>query len=42
MKQILPHPILSTLLLGLWLLLVNSDSLGILLLGVIWCWLIPK
>jgi multicomponent K+:H+ antiporter subunit E len=41
MKQILPHPILSLMLLGLWLLLVNSVSLGNLLLGVILGWLIP-
>jgi len=41
MKQVLPHPILSLMLLALWLLLVNSVSLGNLLLGVILGWLIP-
>jgi len=33
MKRLLPHPILSLMLLGLWLLLVNSVSLGQWLLG---------
>ncbi|MGB5833504.1 MAG: Na+/H+ antiporter subunit E [Thiohalocapsa sp.] len=41
MKQILPHPILSLMLLGLWLLLVNSVSNGNLLLGIVLAWLIP-
>jgi multicomponent K+:H+ antiporter subunit E len=41
MKQILPHPILSLMLLGLWLLLVNSVSVGNLLLGIVLAWLIP-
>ena len=41
MKQILPHPILSLMLLGLWLLLVNSVSLGQLLLGIVLAWVIP-
>ena len=41
MKQILPHPILSLMLLGLWLLLVNSVSIGQVLLGVVLAWLIP-
>ena len=41
MKQILPHPILSLMLLGLWLLLVNSVSTGQLLLGVLLAWVIP-
>lgn len=41
MKQILPHPILSLMLLGLWLLLVNSVSLGQLLLGIVLAWIIP-
>jgi multicomponent K+:H+ antiporter subunit E len=40
-KQILPHPILSLMLLGLWLLLVNSVSTGQLLLGVLLAWVIP-
>jgi multicomponent K+:H+ antiporter subunit E len=41
MKQVLPHPILSLMLLGLWLLLVNSVSVGNLLLGILLAWLIP-
>ena len=41
MKQVLPHPILSLMLLGLWLLLVNSVSVGNLLLGIVLAWLIP-
>lgn len=41
MKQLLPHPILSLMLLGLWLLLVNSASAGNLLLGLLLAWLIP-
>jgi multicomponent K+:H+ antiporter subunit E len=41
MKKVLPHPILSLMLLGLWLLLVNSVSPGHLLLGALLAWLIP-
>lgn len=41
MKQLLPHPILSLMLLGLWLLLVNSLSIGQVLLGSLLAWLIP-
>ncbi|MCF7983533.1 MAG: Na+/H+ antiporter subunit E [Thiohalocapsa sp.] len=41
MKKVLPHPILSLMLLGLWLLLVNSVSPGHLLLGTLLAWLIP-
>lgn len=41
MKQLLPHSILSLMLLGLWLLLVNSVSAGNLLLGLVLAWLIP-
>ncbi|ESQ16450.1 MAG TPA: Na+/H+ antiporter subunit E [Chromatiaceae bacterium] len=41
MKSILPHPILSLMLLGLWLLLVNSIAIGDLLLGALLAWLIP-
>jgi multicomponent K+:H+ antiporter subunit E len=33
MKMVLPHPLLSLLLLGLWLLLNNSLSAGQILLG---------
>jgi multicomponent K+:H+ antiporter subunit E len=41
MKQILPHPILTLMLLGLWLLLVNAVDPGHLLLGLLLAWLIP-
>lgn len=41
MKQIFPHPILTLMLLALWLLLVNSLSIGHILLGSILAWLIP-
>ncbi len=41
MKKLLPHPILSLMLLGLWLLLVNSVSPGQVLLGALLAWLIP-
>lgn len=36
-----PRPILSGLLWVLWLLLVNSFSVGHMLLGAFWAWLIP-
>lgn len=35
MKQVLPHPLLSLILLGLWLLLNNSLSTGHILLGLL-------
>ena len=41
MKHVLPHPILTLMLLILWLLLVNSVSPGQLLLGLLLAWLIP-
>lgn len=41
MKNLLPHPILTLMLLGLWLLLVNSVSAGQILLGAVLAWLIP-
>ena len=41
MSRVLPHPILSVMLLGRWLLLVNSVSPGHLLLGTLLAWLIP-
>ncbi|KAA6187474.1 Na+/H+ antiporter subunit E [Thiohalocapsa marina] len=41
MTRLLPHPILSLMLLGLWLLLVNSVSVGQLLLGLVLAWAIP-
>jgi multicomponent K+:H+ antiporter subunit E len=39
--RLLPHPLLSTLLVVLWLLLVNRLSFGHLLLGVLLGWAIP-
>lgn len=41
MKRWLPHPVLSLLLLLLWLLLVNTVNPGQLLLGAFLGWLIP-
>ncbi|MFP4075840.1 MAG: Na+/H+ antiporter subunit E [Halochromatium sp.] len=41
MKSFLPHPLLSLMLLGLWLLLVNSVAPGQILLGALLAWLIP-
>jgi multicomponent K+:H+ antiporter subunit E len=41
MTQFFPHPILSLMLLGLWLLLVNSVSPGQILLGALLAWAIP-
>jgi len=41
MKALFPHPVLSLMLLGLWLLLVNAVSPGQLLLGALLAWAIP-
>lgn len=41
MSRLLPHPLLSVILLVLWLLLVNELSLGHLLLGVLLGWVVP-
>lgn len=41
MKRLLPHPLLSTTLALLWLLLVNQLSIGHLVLGALLGWLIP-
>lgn len=41
MSRVLPHPLLSAILVVLWLLLVNSVSPGQLLLGLLLGWLIP-
>lgn len=40
-RQALPHPILSLMLLILWLLLVNAIGPGHILLGLLLAWLIP-
>jgi multicomponent K+:H+ antiporter subunit E len=41
MSRVLPHPILSTILMMLWLLLVNELSAGHLLLGALLGWAVP-
>lgn len=41
MSRVLPHPILSTTLMVLWLLLVNELSAGHLLLGALLGWAVP-
>lgn len=41
MRRLLPHPLLSLTLAGLWLLLVNQLSAGHLVLGALLGWLIP-
>ncbi|OYW35589.1 MAG: Na+/H+ antiporter subunit E [Hydrogenophilales bacterium 12-61-10] len=41
MRRLLPHPLLSLVLAGLWLLLVNQLSAGHLVLGALLGWLIP-
>jgi len=41
MKRLLPHPLLSAILLVIWLLLVNELSVGHLLLGGLLGWAVP-
>lgn len=41
MRRVLPHPLLTVVLIGLWLLLVNDVSGGHLVVGAILGWLIP-
>lgn len=41
MKRLLPHPLLSAILLVLWLLLANELSVGHLLLGAVLGWAVP-
>lgn len=41
MKRWLPNPILTLVLWGLWLLLVNDFAAGQMLLGLFFAWLIP-
>lgn len=41
MKRLLPHPILSLMLLLIWLLLVNALSFGQILLGLFIGWAVP-
>lgn len=41
MKHLLPHPLLSAILLVIWLLLVNELSVGQLLLGSVLGWAVP-
>jgi multicomponent K+:H+ antiporter subunit E len=39
--KLFPHPVLSVLLVGVWMLLLNSVTLGGLLLGIIFGTLVP-
>lgn len=41
MRRLLPHPLLSAILLVIWLLLVNELSLGHVLLGALLGWGVP-
>lgn len=41
MSRLLPHPLLSAILLLLWLLLANELSMGHLLLGTLLGWAVP-
>jgi multicomponent K+:H+ antiporter subunit E len=41
MRRLLPHPLLSAILVVLWLLLVNQLTFGHLLLGAFLGWVIP-
>ena len=41
MKTLLPHPLLSVLILLSWALLLNSLAPGVLLLGAVLAWLLP-
>lgn len=41
MARLLPHPILSPTLTGVWLLLVNSITPGQIVLGLLLGWMIP-
>ena len=38
MNRLLPHPILSVMLLAIWLLLANTLSLGQVILGAALAW----
>lgn len=40
-RQLLPHPLLSLFMLGVWFLLVNEISGGHLVLGALLAWFIP-
>jgi multicomponent K+:H+ antiporter subunit E len=41
MNRLLPHPILSVMLLAIWLLLANTLSLGQVILGAALAWAVP-
>lgn len=41
MSRWLPHPLLSVILIGIWLLLANEFSFGQLLLGTVLGWAVP-
>lgn len=41
MRRLLPHPLMTLLLAGIWLLLVNSANSGQIMLGLLLGWMIP-
>lgn len=41
MKRLLPHPVMTPILTMIWLLLVNSITLGHVVLGILLGWAIP-
>ena len=41
MRRLLPHPLLSAILVVIWLLLVNQLNVGHLLLGMLLGWAVP-
>ena len=41
MRRLLPHPMLTPILAGIWLLLVNSTAPGHVVLGLLLGWLLP-
>lgn len=41
MYRLLPHPMLTLILVGIWLLLVNSIHIGQIVLGLLLGWMIP-
>lgn len=41
MKRLLPHPLLSLMLLVFWLLLANSISVGQIIIGAALAWVLP-
>lgn len=41
MKRLLPHPLLSLMLLAIWLLLANSLGFGQVIIGAVLAWAVP-